>query len=234
MSPVADRIAALLDLPEAGMAAAARKLAGELPGMMPADPRMAAVLEEEIATAFAGAAADPEEPTQNANPNKTPDGKFASDGGDRTGGGGQESPKTKAKREIAQAKKENEANGVRNMAIVESGRDCPEFMRSRKLGNIAFYQGNEKEGYLHIKNNPDPGHQAMLRDNNIPKTLAYGKYYEDVYKNKVGITVMLGDKCVHLSEDGDGVKITTAYISKNKAVVFRTRTAFENSEVVLP
>lgn len=90
MSPVADRIAALLDLPEAGMAAAARKLAGELPGLLPGDPEMAAVLEEEIATAFAGAAAaDPEEGGMlNANDNRESDGKFAHGGtGDQTGGG---------------------------------------------------------------------------------------------------------------------------------------------------
>lgn len=55
LSPVADRVAALLALPEAEQADAAKALLAELPDLLPADPQMAAILEEEIAEAFAGA-----------------------------------------------------------------------------------------------------------------------------------------------------------------------------------
>lgn len=57
LSPVADRVAALLALPEAGRPDAAAKLMADLPGLLPADPQMAAVLEEAVAEAFAGAVA---------------------------------------------------------------------------------------------------------------------------------------------------------------------------------
>ena len=62
-------------------------------------------------------------------------------------------------------------------------------------------------------------------------TLAYGKYYRDVYQGKAGWSVVHGDKCVFLGSDGDGVKIITAYISKSKAAVFAGRVAIENKEV---
>ena len=117
------------------------------------------------------------------------------------------------------------------MSSVEGGSDCRDFMRSQKLGRIAFYQGNDEEGYLHIKNNPDPNHQVMLKDGNIPNTLAYGKYYKDTYQDKSGWSVVNGDKCVFLGKDGDGVKIITAYVSKSKAAVFARRAAIENKEV---
>ena len=104
-------------------------------------------------------------------------------------------------------------------------------MRSVKLGRIAFYQGDENEGYLHIKNNPDADHQAMLQGDAIPNTLAYGKYYRDVYKGTAGWSVVQGDKCVFLGPDGDGVKIITAYVSKTKAAVFSRLTAIENKEM---
>ena len=118
------------------------------------------------------------------------------------------------------------------MAKVESGGDCKNFMRSQKLNRIAFYQGNDEEGYLHIKNNPDPNHQEMLKDGNIPNTLAYGKFYEDTYQKFSGWSVVNGDKCVFLGKDGeDGVKIITAYVSKTKAAVFSRRVALENEEM---
>jgi len=61
LKPVGDRVAALLALPEAERADAARALAAELPDLLPADPEMAAVFEEALAEAFATQAQ--EEPT---------------------------------------------------------------------------------------------------------------------------------------------------------------------------
>lgn len=55
LAPVAARLEALLALPEAERPAAARALMEELPSLLPADPEMAAVLEEEMARAFADA-----------------------------------------------------------------------------------------------------------------------------------------------------------------------------------
>ncbi len=53
MSPAAERVAALLDMPEAERASAARELMDELPELLPADPEMAAVFETALAEAFA-------------------------------------------------------------------------------------------------------------------------------------------------------------------------------------
>jgi hypothetical protein len=71
----------------------------------------------------------------------------------------------------------------------------------------------------------------MLRDGNIPKTLAYGKYYEDSSIDRAAWAVVDGDKCVFLGRDGDGVKIITAYADKAKAAAISRQTAIENSEV---
>ncbi len=54
LRPVADRLAALLALPEDLRADAAKKLAADLPGLVPGDPEMAAVMEQALAEAFAG------------------------------------------------------------------------------------------------------------------------------------------------------------------------------------
>lgn len=149
----------------------------------------------------------------------------------RFDGGNGISAKAKAKAKKRQRQADNKAAGISSMSIVENGSDCLNFMQSQKLGRIAFYQGNDSEGYLHIKNNPDPNHQVMLKDGNIPNTLAYGKYYTDTYQDKSGWSVVNGDKCVFLGKDGDGVKIITAYVSKSKAAVFARRAAIENKEV---
>ena len=53
LAPVAQRIAALLDLPEAERIDAAKQLANELPGLLPDDPEMAAIMESELANVFA-------------------------------------------------------------------------------------------------------------------------------------------------------------------------------------
>lgn len=54
LRPVGARVAELLDLPEGERAKAARALAAELPGLLPRDPEMAAVMEQALAEAFAG------------------------------------------------------------------------------------------------------------------------------------------------------------------------------------
>jgi hypothetical protein len=53
--PAAERLAALLARADAGedIAEEARKLGGDLPGLMRGEPEMAAVLEEELARAMA-------------------------------------------------------------------------------------------------------------------------------------------------------------------------------------
>ena len=212
----------------------ARALLDKLPELVPEDPTLAPLLAEEMAKAFGEAftpaqkpvAANKEDQARGESGPGTNSGSFVKDGGAQT-----ESPKAKAKREKRERQANNKATGVANMATVTGGSDCPDFMRSEKLGRIGFYQGNENEGYLHIKNNPDADHQAMLQGDAIPSTLAYGKYYRDVYKGSAGWSVVLGDKCVFLGSDGDGVKIVTAYVSKAKAAVFSRLTAIENKEV---
>ena len=76
----------------------------------------------------------------------------------------------------------------------------------------------------------------MLKGNNIPDTLAYGKYYRDTYKGTSAWAVVgSGGKCVILGEDGDGVKIITAFIlSPAKQAVFAGKKAIENAEVEAP
>ncbi|MGN0855654.1 MAG: hypothetical protein ACI4R9_09085 [Kiritimatiellia bacterium] len=70
----------------------------------------------------------------------------------------------------------------------------------------------------------------MLKNGNIPTTLAYGKYHPDFYMGKHGWAVVNGNKCVFLSDDGDGVKIDSAYVSESKARAFLGRKALENEE----
>ena len=212
----------------------AKELLAKIPDLVPEDPALAPLLAEEMAKAFGEAftkaqkpvAANKEDQARGESGPGTNSGSFMKAGGAQT-----ESPKAKAKREKRERQANNKATGVANMATVTGGSDCPDFMRSEKLGRIGFYQGNENEGYLHIKNNPDADHQAMLQGDAIPNTLAYGKYYRDVYKGSAGWSVVLGDKCVFLGSDGDGVKIVTAYVSKTKAAVFSRLTAIENKEV---
>lgn len=211
----------------------ARALLDKIPDLVPEDPALAPLLAEEMAKAYGDAftnaqpvATNKEDQARGESGPGTNSGSFAKEGNAPA-----ESPKAKAKREKRERQANNKATGVANMATVTNGTDCPDFMRSEKLGRIAFYQGNEDEGYLHIKNNPDADHQAMLQDDAIPNTLAYGKYYRDVYKGTAGWSVVLGDKCVFLGSDGDGVKIITAYVSKSKAAVFAGRVAIENKEM---
>ena len=66
LAPVRGRLEALLALPEAERPAAARALMEELPSLLPADPEMAAVLEEEMARAFAEEVGSGEEAVENA------------------------------------------------------------------------------------------------------------------------------------------------------------------------
>lgn len=214
----AEAVAKLLENPSPEAAAA---LLAKLDTLLPKDPETAAVIAKAMAEEF-GAKVENVVDDNGASHSDT-NGQF--DGGN----GG--SAKAKAKAEKRKRQADNKAAGISAMSTVEGGSDCLNFMRSQKLGRIAFYQGNDEEGYLHIKNNPDPDHQVMLKDGNIPNTLAYGKYYVDTYQDKSGWSVVNGDKCVFLGKDGDGVKIITAYVSKSKAAVFARRAAIENKEV---
>ena len=238
MSPAGKAVEELLNAFDKGEAASsplvkekASALLSRLPSLLPDDPATAAVIAEAMAAEFGAKVenkageGDVEFRMINGHPVPIKDGKPVLDGGN----GG--SAKAKAKAEKRQRQADNKAAGISAMSTVENGSDCLNFMRSQKLGRIAFYQGNDSEGYLHIKNNPDPNHQVMLKDGNIPNTLAYGKYYNDTYQDKSGWSVVNGDKCVFLGKDGDGVKIITAYVSKSKAAVFARRAAIENKEV---
>lgn len=228
MSPAGKAVEELLKDPSKEAAAS---LVSRLPSLLPDDQATAAVIAEAMAKEFGvkvenkSGEGDVEFRMINGHPVPIKDGKPVFDGGN----GG--SAKAKAKAEKRQRQADNKAAGISAMSAVENGSDCLNFMRSQKLGRIAFYQGNDSEGYLHIKNNPDPNHQVMLKDGNIPNTLAYGKYYNDTYQDKSGWSVVNGDKCVFLGKDGDGVKIITAYVSKSKAAVFARRAAIENKEV---
>ena len=249
LGPAAEELQRVLDLPEAEMRVACKDLADRLPDLLPADPAMAAILAEELAGAFAEAAGEANrvpsegsedfEPLTNADqtrgkttPASTP-GSFAP-----SGGGSGESEKAKKKREKRERQEKNRDAGRTNYATVQGGADCRDFMRSETLGRIGFYQGNEREGYLHIvkRAGEDAGHAEMLKGNNIPDTLAYGKYYRDTYKGTSAWAVVgSGGKCVILGEDGDGVKIITAFIlSPAKQAVFAGKKAIENAEVEAP
>ena len=213
---------------------AAAALLAKIDTLLPKDPETAAVIAEAMANEFgtvppplSAAGADKEGLANKDDAN----GMSHSDADGQFDGGNGSSAKAKTKAEKRQRQADNKKAGTKGMSSVESGSDCLNFMQSQKLGRIAFYQGNDSEGYLHIKNNPDPNHQVMLKDGNIPNTLAYGKYYKDTYQDKCGWSVVNGDKCVFLGKDGDGVKIVTAYVSKSKAAVFARRAAIENKEV---
>lgn len=198
---------------------AAKALLEKLPELLKDDPALAALIAEEMAKEFEGVGAVEHSECEAEYPATCPTHGVRPD-------------KAMLKKEKRERQRANKETGVANMHDIAAGNDCPNFMQSQKLGNIAFYQGNESEGYLHIKNNPDKNHQLMLQDGRIPDTLAYGKYYEDSYKLHRGWSVVLGDQCVFLGSDGDGVKIITAYISKTKAAVFARRAAIENRQEV--
>ena len=185
---------------------------------------LSGLFEKSLAEAAAGEVA-------NANPDQPrgqPDnaGQFASTGG----GAAAESDKVKKKREKRERQAANKAKGVAGMKTVFNGGDCINFMESEKLGRISFYQ----ENYVHIYKNTNGNHAIMLEGDNIPNVLAYGKYYPDTYQGKSGWAVMLGDKFVFLSKDGEGVRVDSAYVSKSKAAVFARRAAIENSEDAEP
>lgn len=121
------------------------------------------------------------------------------------------------------------------MAIVESGKDCPDFMKSEVYGTIGFYQGNKNRGYVHIlthepdKDTGKPNHQDMLKDGNIPNTLAFGGYYPDGRD----VVVKHGNKYVVLAQGRSGWYIRTAYIDYTgvKARLFPpTRHKVENKK----
>lgn len=218
MSPAGKAVAELLKNPSKE---AAETLLAKLDTLLPGDPATAAVIAEAMAAGFGA----------NVKNKIDDNGVSHSDSNGQFDGGNGSSAKAKMKAEKRQRQADNKNAELKGMSSVEGGSDCRDFMRSQKLGRIAFYQGNDKEGYLHIKNNPDPNHQAMLKDGNIPNTLAYGKYYKDTYQKFSGWSVVNGDKCVFLGKDGDGVKIITAYVSSAKAAAFKRRTAIENKEV---
>lgn len=192
---------------------AAKALLEKLPELLKDDPALAALIAEEMAKEFEGVGEVENSECRAKNPATC-----------RTHG----VPQNKAarKKEKRERQNANKNAGIANMQKIATGLDCPNFMQSQKLGNIAFYQ----DAFLHIKNNPDENHQIMLRDGNIPNTLAYGKYYEDVFMGKAGFVAVNGDKMVFLGRDGAGVRIVTAYASKTKAAVFTGRAAIENRE----
>ena len=249
---VAGAIDKLLALDGDDFAEKAGALAKNLPSALGGMNAAAQVIERELAEAFA---AGPER-VENNNPNKTPDGKFASDGGDQTGGktdtenpavsdpddyGPDGPPGNKESHAERDARKNaNKAEGVKNMAEVEAGKDSKNFMKSPKGNNIAFYQGDSNSGYIHIRdkldNNGQPAenHKIMLRDNNIPNTLSQGTYYE-TYGRTVAIN---GNKMVFFGNEGKNGKdyfIISAYEDKEMAAsISKKNKRLENSEVGKP
>lgn len=121
----------------------------------------------------------------------------------------------------------------------------PGFCNSNvSYGGIAFYQRNASEGYAHIRDHEpyvDPvtgidegyNHQAMLVGDKIPSTIAKGTWYQQngLVKGPDGKTIgtrnsyicVLGDNVVVLGEDGDGLKIVTAYESASKVKEIRAK-----------
>lgn len=142
-------------------------------------------------------------------------------------GGGVESEKARKKREKQERQDAAAKAGAARMADVKAGKDCPDFMPGVHNSNvtadhIAFYQGDETQGYLHIANHaPDLdgnyNHQAMLEGDKIPRTVAKGTWY----KHDDKIVAVDGNRCVAMVPDGKGLRIHTAYESNTRAAQIR-------------
>lgn len=119
-------------------------------------------------------------------------------------------------------KQQNEENGNLNFSKVQTGGDCPKFMETRNLGDIGFYQNYNGGGYQHISQKMssdgsqlDPGHQAMLKDGRIAKTLAHGTYYRDIYNGQDAVAVVgANDNGLVIlgHRQGGGLYVITAYV----------------------
>jgi hypothetical protein len=123
MAPAAKRIKSLLDALDAGgdIREDARKLAAELPGLMPDDPAMAAALEEAMAEAFAEGAG--EEAALNktdaqGNEHGEDDGRFVEKDGGSGGGAAKADDKTDKPED---KKDEAKADGGK---MVQGGREA--------------------------------------------------------------------------------------------------------------
>ena len=134
-----------------------------------------------------------------------------------------ESKKAREKREKKEQQDKAFNAGCEGMKKLDAGEDCPDFMpgvhtKSFSVDHVAFHQGDAGGGYEHIKTHGvnratgNENHQAMLKEDKIPRTLAYGTWYEE----GGGYVAIDGDRRVVMGKEGKGAFIVTAYEEAEK------------------
>lgn len=241
LSPAAQAVQALLDNPSPE---AARALIERLPALLPDDPEMAAILEEELAEAFgetiteeATVANSRQDYTRGGNPDNR--GQFS-----KTPGAGQRAghekpseavsaspqalpPEPNPKASASEYRKGNRERGeVALENILSSHKDIPGAMVSRKLGPIDFVWGREgtqaqnySDGYGFSKIIKKHGIEAARK---VPEILAYGKYYADEQETGA-YAVIYNNWMVTIKKRSSNFYVVTSYETKEKATRYRSR-----------
>lgn len=165
-SPAAKKLAALLEKADAGedIAQEARKLAEELPGLMPEEPAMAEELAAAMAEAFAEELASAEK-VENAIANPCPDCH-------------RNMPKDGPCSFCAKRKANHEAGKAAFDEVARTHKDKVGAMERDSIGKIDFIWGDDTEGICHIMGK----HKADA--SMIPGVIAYGDVYEDEANGK--------------------------------------------------
>ena len=239
LSPAAQAVQALLDNPSPE---AARALIERLPALLPDDPEMAAILEEELATTFGDEAAKEATVSNSADECQAKDpancpyhgtGKYA-DGGSAHApkepantAPKELPPKPNAKAPAAEYRKANLARGEVALGnILSDHADIPAAMVSRKLGPIDFVWGREgtqaqnySDGYGFSKIIKKHGIEAARK---VPEILAYGKYYADEQETGA-YAVIYNNWMVTIKKRSSNFYVVTSYETKEKATRYRSR-----------
>ena len=239
LSPAAQAVQALLDNPSPE---AARALIERLPALLPDDPEMAAILEEELATTFGDEAAKEATVSNSADECQAKDpancpyhgtGKYA-DGGSAHApkepantAPKELPPKPNAKAPAAEYRKANLARGEVALGnILSDHADIPGAMVSRKLGPIDFVWGREgtqaqnySDGYGFSKIIKKHGIEAARK---VPEILAYGKYYADEQETGA-YAVIYNNWMVTIKKRSSNFYVVTSYETKEKATRYRSR-----------
>lgn len=239
LSPAAQAVQALLDNPSPE---AARALIERLPALLPDDPEMAAILEEELAEAFGDEAAKEATVSNSADECQAKDpancpyhgtGKYA-DGGSAHApkepanpAPKELPPKPNAKAPAAEYRKANLARGEVALGnILSDHADIPAAMVSRKLGPIDFVWGREgtqaqnySDGYGFSKIIKKHGIEAARK---VPEILAYGKYYADEQETGA-YAVIYNNWMVTIKKRSSNFYVVTSYETKEKATRYRSR-----------
>ena len=165
-SPAAKKLRALLEKADRGedIAGEARKLAEELPALMPEEPAMAGELAAAMAEAFAEEIASAEK-VENAIANPCPDCH-------------RNMPKDGPCSFCAKRKANHEAGKAAFDEVARTHKDKVGAMERDSIGKIDFIWGDDTEGICHIMGK----HKADA--SMIPGVIAYGDVYEDEANGK--------------------------------------------------